>query len=61
MKQRLDPEKLEELIDRWVNDDGDGDYTREELTEIMRLEGRKRMKIVEEAKELQRQMDEGKK
>lgn len=58
---RLEPEKLQELINRWDSDDGDEEYTREELTEIMRLEGRKRMQIVEEAKKLQREMDEGEK
>lgn len=58
---RLEPEKLQELINRWDSDDDDNTYTREELTEIMRLEGRKRMQIVEEAKKLQREMDEGEK
>lgn len=53
-KQTFDDEKMNELTSRWDDEDPDVNhkYTRDEIMEIGRLEGRRRLQNIEEAKKL---------
>ena len=57
-KATFEPEKLKELIDRWDSDDKEikQNFTVEEIKEIMRYEGRKRIENIEDAKRLEKEI-----
>lgn len=56
-KATFEPGELRKLIDRWDDDDAEDEFTKDELMEIMRYEGRRRLEIVEEAKKLEKEIE----
>lgn len=57
-KATFEPERLQELINKWDNEEVEHEFSREEILEIGRLEGRRRMQNLIDAEQLQRQFDE---
>ena len=57
-KAQFDDDKLDDLIARSDDDEVEHEFNREELSELMRLEGRRRMENIKLAEELQREIDE---
>lgn len=57
-KAQFDDDKLDDLIARSDDDEAEHEFNREELSELMRLEGRRRMDNLRQIEEIQREMDE---
>lgn len=57
-KAQFDDDKLDDLIARSDADEVEHEFNREELSELMRLEGRRRMDNLRQIEEIQREMDE---
>ncbi len=57
-KPTFEPDKLRELVDKWDDEDVEHEYTEDEIMEIARLEGRRRIEIKKDAERLLKEIEE---